>query len=243
MTPLIAANWKMHKDVAGTRGYFETWKAEILPRSIETAFFPSHPLLPLVRDLLGQRESLGAQACHEEDAGAFTGEVACGLLKDVGCRYVLVGHSERRQIYRESDELLAGKFKAVLRHGLRPVLCVGETLEQRERGDTLPIVESQLGGGLGDPPREGFDIAYEPVWAIGTGRVATPEDAAEVHGAILSWLAGRGTGEDARILYGGSVKPDNAADLLSRPEISGVLVGGASLDPASFAAIARGAEG
>jgi triosephosphate isomerase len=240
MRPLIAANWKMHKNTMETQEFFEAWWKEAVPESVEAAFFPPYPLLPLVKPLLDGDESLGAQSCHEEDAGAYTGEVSCDLLKDVGCRYVLVGHSERRQIFKEGDGLLAAKFRTVLRNDLRPVLCVGELLEQREAGKTLEVVEGQLLGALGDePPSHGFDVAYEPIWAIGTGKVATPTDAEEVHDFIRKWLVDREAGEEARILYGGSVKPSNARELMAVPEIQGVLVGGASLDPHSFASIAR----
>jgi triosephosphate isomerase len=235
---LIAANWKMYKTVAGALAYFERWLAMPAPEGRETAFFPPFPLLAVAGALLPEGQALGAQNCHEADEGAFTGEVSCALLKDMGCTYVLAGHSERRHVFGEPDARIAAKVASALKHGLRPVLCVGETLGEREAGRTLDVVLGQLDRGLGAPPQEGFDVAYEPVWAIGTGRVAKPGDAQEVHAAIRRWLTGRGVSSGVRILYGGSVKPDNAGDLLGCPDVHGLLVGGASLDPVSFHAIA-----
>jgi triosephosphate isomerase len=237
---LIAANWKMYKDTAQATSYFGVWRTFNRPPGREVAFFPPFPLLPLVRDLLPPGDSLGAQNCHEKDEGAFTGEVSCACLASVGCRYVLVGHSERRHVFGEGDTRLAAKFSSALKHHLRPVLCVGEKLEEREAGKTLEVVQRQLAADLGGtPPASGFDVAYEPVWAIGTGKVAHPQDAREVHEMILDWLKAHGAGQDARILYGGSVKPDNAAALLATPGVHGLLVGGASLDPAGFHAILK----
>lgn len=237
---LVAANWKMYKTTAETRAFFSGWGGVAVPKGREAAFFPPFPLLPLVKGLLPAGQALGAQNAHEAGEGAFTGEVSCALLKDVGCAYVLLGHSERRHVFGENDHRIGAKFQTAMKIGLRPVLCVGELLSEREAGRTLPVVLGQLEAGLGpEPPRGGFDIAYEPVWAIGTGKVARPEDAAEVHGAILAHLREQGAGRDARVLYGGSVKPDNAAALLATPGVHGLLVGGASLDPLSFAAIIR----
>ena len=238
---LVAANWKMYKTTTQARDFFAAWSGTSVPAGREVAFFPTFPLLGEVRGLLPRGQHLGAQNAHEADEGAFTGEVSCALLHDVGCRYVLLGHSERRHVFAEADARIAAKMRAAFRHGLRPILCVGEKLEQREAGETLEVVIGQLSAALGAPaPHGGFDVAYEPVWAIGTGRVAQPSDAAEVHGAILGWLSEHGAGKDARILYGGSVKPDNAAALLSTNGVHGLLVGGASLDPHSFAAIVNG---
>jgi triosephosphate isomerase len=160
------------------------------------------------------------------------------MLRDTGCTYVLLGHSERRHIFGEGDDRIALKIQSALRAGLRPVLCVGERLQEREAGGTLEVILAQLRGGLGAaPPERGFDIAYEPVWAIGTGRVAKTADAVEVHEVIRLWLRERGVEDEVRILYGGSVKPGNAANLLAAKGIQGLLVGGASLDPDSFSAI------
>ncbi len=237
---LVAANWKMYKTTAEARTFFAGWDGVAVPPGREAAFFPPFPLLPLVKELLPAGQALGAQNAHEALEGAFTGEVSCSLLKDVGCTYVLLGHSERRHVFGEDDRRIGAKFQAAMKSGLRPILCVGELLAEREAGRTLPVVLGQLEAGLGpEPPEGGFDIAYEPVWAIGTGKVARPEDAAEVHAAIIGRLRDRGAGRDARVLYGGSVKPDNAAALLATPGVQGLLVGGASLDPTSFAAIAR----
>jgi len=238
-TPLVAANWKMFKTLPLARSFFGTWRGSAPVVGREVAFFPPFPLLHAVGALLGPGEQLGAQNVHEAPEGAFTGEVSCAMLTDAGCTYALVGHSERRHVFGETDDRLAAKVRACLTTGLRPVLCVGETLAQREAGKTLEVVLGQLQAGLGStPPPGGFDLAYEPVWAIGTGRVARCEDAAEVHGALRQWLGHQGVGGDVRILYGGSVKPDNAAALLATPGVEGLLVGGASLDPAAFHAIA-----
>jgi len=236
---LIAANWKMYKTAEDSAAYFSRWRSVTPPRGREVAFFPPFTLLAQVRSLLPPGQRLGAQNLHEAAEGAFTGEVSATMLTDAGCTYVLTGHSERRHVFGEPDVRIAAKIRAAFEHGLRPILCVGETLEEREAGRTLQIVLGQLAAGLGTPVHEGgFDVAYEPVWAIGTGKVAQPKDAEEVHGAILKWLAGHGTGQDTRVLYGGSVKPANAAALLATPGVHGLLVGGASLDPDSFAAIA-----
>ena len=232
---LVAANWKMYKTRAEARAFFDAWKGQPFPEDREALFLPPFPLLDTVRSLLPPGQALGAQNLHEEAEGPYTGEVSAAMVRDAGCTYVLVGHSERRHVFGEGDERLRRKFQAALGHGLRPILCVGERLSEREEGRTLEVVRSQLRGALGeDPPAEGFDVAYEPVWAIGTGKVARPEDASEVHLAVRDWLAGRGVSPSVRILYGGSVKPGNAASLLAAPGVEGLLVGGASLDPHAF---------
>lgn len=236
---LIAANWKMHKTLADARAFFEGWRSRSMPGGREVAFFPPFPLLAEVRSLLPAGQALGAQNAHEAEEGAFTGEVSCAQIRDAGCTYLLLGHSERRHVFGETDARIAAKFVTAGRHGLRPILCVGEKLEEREADRTLKVILGQMEACLGPaPPRVGFDVAYEPVWAIGTGRVARPEDAREVHQAIQEWLSERSAGRDARILYGGSVKSDNAAALLATPGVQGLLVGGASLDAAGFGAIA-----
>lgn len=188
----------------------------------------------------------GAQNLSEQAQGAFTGEVSAAMLQDFGCRYVLVGHSERRAIYGESDKLVAEKFAAALASGLRPVLCVGETLEQRDGGKTLEVVSSQIDavlGRVGVAAFSGAVVAYEPVWAIGTGRTATSAQAQEVHAAIRAQIAklDGGVAEGLQILYGGSVKPGNAAELFSMPDIDGGLIGGASLVASDFLAICAAA--
>jgi triosephosphate isomerase len=187
--------------------------------------------------------AIAGQNCHAKDQGAFTGEVSASMLKDAGCTWVILGHSERRQLFHETDAGVAEKLASVLKSGLSPIVCVGETLAQRESGSTLSVVKTQVDavahvlGGAGVP----VAIAYEPVWAIGTGKNATPADAEEVHAAIRGWL-GPSLAARARILYGGSVKPDNAAALLGCPNVDGALIGGASLDAGSFGAIARAAQ-
>lgn len=235
---LIAANWKMYKTAREVEAFFDRWKGSVVPRGREVAFFPPFPLLGLVVSLLPAGQGIGGQNAHEADEGAFTGEISGAMLRDAGCTYVLLGHSERRHVFGETDLRIAAKVQAAFRNGLRPVLCVGERLEEREAGRTLEVVLGQLAAALGEPVSQGgFDVAYEPVWAIGTGKVAQPEDAARVHAAIRDWLEVRRCGEDARVLYGGSVKPGNAAALLATPGVQGLLVGGASLDPSEFAAI------
>jgi triosephosphate isomerase len=238
LRPLIAANWKMYKTAGDALMFLDRWNSFPHPPDREIAFFPSFTLLHLVAESLQEGQSLGAQDCHEKEDGAFTGEISCRQIKDAGCRYVLVGHSERRHVFNETDARIGAKFSAALAQGLRPVLCVGETLAQREAGATLGVVLAQLEAGLAvEAPEGGFDVAYEPVWAIGTGKVAKPEDAREVHEEILTWLRARNLGVDCRVLYGGSVKPENAAALMATPGVHGLLVGGASLDPETFSTI------
>lgn len=191
--------------------------------------------------------ALAAQNLHPKDSGAFTGEISAPFLKECGCTWVILGHSERRQIFGETDAFVAEKTAAALAHDLLPIVCVGETLAQREAGETLRVVKAQVDAVLDILARSkaAVAIAYEPVWAIGTGKNAGPTEAEEVHAAIRSWLERKDEGLAARtrILYGGSVKPDNAASLLACPNVDGALVGGASLDPGSFGAIARATKG
>ena len=208
---------------------------------------PPFPYLASVASQLqGSAVELGAQNVSEHEAGAYTGEVASRMLRDVGCRYVIVGHSERRALYGESSVQVAEKMAAALGAGLVPILCVGEMLEEREAGRTEEVVGKQLAAALernGIAAFKGSVIAYEPVWAIGTGKTATPEQAQDVHRYIRSVLAEQdaSVAETVQILYGGSVKGDNAAGLFARPDIDGGLIGGASLKPADFLAIARAA--
>jgi len=246
---LIAANWKMHKTISeATRFASEVRSALAVPAPCDLAVFPSFfAVRPLVEALVGTAVAVGAQDLHWEDGGAFTGEVSAAMLRDAGATVVLVGHSERRHVMGESNDVVARKLAAALRSGLAPILCVGETLAEREAGRQRAVVETQLECAFGAADATGAAktvIAYEPVWAIGTGRTATADDAEEMHRAIRAWFGGRfGAGAAAalRIQYGGSVKPDNAASLLAREEIDGLLVGGASLDAGSFLAIARAA--
>lgn len=244
---LVIGNWKMHGDKAAI-GQLLTTLRQILPRpaNATVAVCPPFVYLDWVRQRLeGSGIDLGAQNLSTEAKGAFTGEVAPEMLRDCGCRYVIVGHSERRQLFGESDALVATKVSAALRAGLTPILCVGETLKQREAGSTLSVIEAQLGAvftQLGAAIEQTV-IAYEPVWAIGTGQTATPEQAQKVHAFIRRLLAAVTTKTaEISILYGGSVKADNAATLFSQPDIDGGLVGGASLNAEEFAAICKAAE-
>jgi triosephosphate isomerase len=235
MKPLIAANWKMHKTQEQARAFIDTLMGEALPDDREVLFAASPTLLPVMGELLFHRDVLLAgQNMHFEDEGAFTGEVSPVQLKDTGATHVILGHSERRHIFRETNEMLNKKLHAAQEHGITPVYCVGETLEQRNDGRAEGIVKEQLEkglAGLADEFTKTVVVAYEPVWAIGTGETATPQQAQEMHAAIRAHLP------DTRILYGGSVKPHNAAELIAQPDINGFLVGGASLKPDSFRAI------
>jgi triosephosphate isomerase (TIM) len=250
---LVAANWKMHKSRADVGGYFDAFgRASPAPRTgVEIAFFPPFPVLEAVVRATRDRgdASVGGQNCHWEAQGAFTGEVSAGMIAAAGARRVLVGHSERRQLFGETDETCGLKLRAALAAGLEPMLCVGETLEERERGSARAVVLRQLTRAADGLTREEsalLSVAYEPVWAIGTGRTAEPSDAQEMHVAIreiLATLGSAATARATRILYGGSVKPDNAAELMGQPDVDGALVGGASLDPSGFAAIVATARG
>ena len=245
---LVAGNWKMHGGDASNRelvaGIIEGAPAA---DNVSLLVCPPFPYLASVASQLqGSAVELGAQNVSEHEAGAYTGEVAPAMLRDVGCRYVIVGHSERRGLYGESSVQVAEKMAAALGAGLVPILCVGEMLEEREAGRTEEVVGKQLAAALernGIAAFKGSVIAYEPVWAIGTGKTATPEQAQDVHRYIRSVLAEQDApvAETVQILYGGSVKGDNAAGLFAMPDIDGGLIGGASLKPADFLAIARAA--
>ncbi len=246
--PLIAGNWKMNgrrEDiralVAGIRERFNAGAR------VELLVLPSFPYLDFVASTLeGSGIDLGGQDLSERDDGAFTGDVSAGMLLDCGCRYVLAGHSERRTLHGEDDQTVAAKFETALRAGLKPVLCVGELLEERDQGRTEEVVRRQLGAvvdRVGIAALADAVVAYEPVWAIGTGRTASPEQAQSVHAFIRSQLADESAtiAGQVRILYGGSVKPDNAVDLFACDDIDGGLIGGASLQVDSFMAIAEAA--
>ncbi len=246
-TPVVIGNWKMHGLQAEARtlagGIRDGFKRKV---AATIAVCPPFTALAAVAETLaGSVIALGAQNCHAEAAGAHTGEVAIPMLADLGCRYILVGHSERRKEMGESDELINRKVHAVLGHGLTPVLCVGETAEERHQGLTFTTVEGQLRAGLGGLGSDGIAkvvLAYEPVWAIGTGVTATPGQAAEVHGylrGLVSELSSKETAQGVSILYGGSVKGDNADVLMAELEIDGALVGGASLKAPEFIAIVK----
>ncbi len=246
--PLVAGNWKMHH--GGSTGLaLAADVVHLAPSLVHVDLVIAPPFTALAacaHECDGSRVEVAAQNVHPRDAGAFTGEVSVKMLADAGCSWVICGHSERRHIFGESDAFVAEKVAATLAGGLRPIACVGETLEERQAGTTLAVVERQVRAFLAilAGNQRPAAIAYEPVWAIGTGHNASPADAQEVHAAIRSWLrqASAELASDTRILYGGSVKPDNARDLLAAPDVDGALIGGASLDGASFGAIARAAE-
>ena len=244
--PLVVGNWKMHGSQAMVNRLVDAVLDELPgPDHVEVAVLPPFPYLSLVQELASDSDlGWGAQNLSEHAEGAYTGEVSAAMLEDLGCRYVLVGHSERRQLNGEDDERVAAKFSAARRAGLRPILCVGETLDEREAGNTEAVLTRQLGEVLNRAGVQLFEqaiVAYEPVWAIGTGRTATPELAQEVHALIRTTIAEADAkiGDELRVLYGGSVKPDNAGELLAQPDIDGGLIGGASLDAANFIAICR----
>ena len=248
-TPLVAGNWKMFK----TRAEAAAFCAALLPLvedldEVDLAVCPPFTALDLVAERVGDSGiGVWGQNVHEAAEGAFTGETSCGMLIDAGATGVLLGHSERRALFGETDDGVARKLAAALASGLEPVVCIGESESERDGGATESRLRTQLDGGLAGLAASQVlqvTVAYEPVWAIGTGRTATPEIAQETHAFIRGALAERYGEECAaavRILYGGSVKPDNAAALLALPDVDGALVGGASLDPASFAAIGRAA--
>jgi len=241
---VFAANWKMHLGPPEARAYLREFLDGYQAKADrEVWFFPAAVSLEAVAQAIAGHPGLraGAQDIHWEPKGAFTGALSAPMAHQAGARATLVGHSERRHVFGETDDETGRKVRAALAAELTPVLCVGETLTQREAGSTLDVVVRQLAAGLGglDATQLGtVVVAYEPVWAIGTGRNATPADAAAVHGEIRRWLEGRGA-PVATVLYGGSVKADNAADLLAQRELDGVLVGGASLDPQGWGQLVR----
>lgn len=235
---VFAANWKMHIGPHEAGAYLDKFMGALAPAlDREVWFFPPAVSLKTVADRLAGRARIlaGAQDIHWEPKGAFTGAISAPLAASAGARATLVGHSERRHVFGETDEQTGKKVAAALAAGLHPVVCVGETLAQREAGETLAVVSRQLQAAVTGTPE--VTIAYEPVWAIGTGRNATPKDAAEVHRTIRAWLVQRRI--SPRILYGGSVNLQNAAELLAETELDGVLVGGASLDPAGWAQLVQ----
>jgi triosephosphate isomerase len=243
-TPLIAGNWKMN-GLSASLAEARAVAAGVQDGGARVAICPPATLLqPMAQALAGSNVLVGGQDAHVEDAGAFTGDVSAEMLADAGARLVILGHSERRDAYGESDELVARKVRAALRHGLEPIVCVGETLDQRKSGDALKVVTRQVRGSLpAELSGRPFAVAYEPVWAIGTGLTPTTPEIEEVHQAIRATL-GEIFGEAAAtvpILYGGSVKPGNAAEILKAKEVGGALVGGASLKAEDFLAIVRAA--
>lgn len=246
--PLVAGNWKMNGDLAGNAdligglvaGLSDAVRADIV-------VCPPHVYLAQVGELVaGSAIALGAQDVSTQPAGAFTGEISTAMLDELGCRYVIVGHSERRSMHGESDRLVAEKFAAAHQAGLVPIFCVGELRDERERGETEQVIARQIDALLDGPGvalLDGGVIAYEPVWAIGTGLTATPKQAQEVHAFIRDRVAGRDAAiaQGVRILYGGSVKPGNAPEIFSMPDIDGGLIGGAALQAKSFLSICRAA--
>jgi triosephosphate isomerase len=248
---VLAANWKMNLGPAEARQFIAAFAARLpATQSGTIIIFPPAVSLAAARDAASARPHLqfGAQNVYWEDKGAFTGEISAPLARAAGATFVLVGHSERRHVFGETDEETGLKCAAVVRSGLTPVLCVGETLAQREAGETETVVLRQVRAGLGRLSREqvaGSLLAYEPVWAIGTGRTATPADASTTHAALRSDVGALlgDPNHHVPILYGGSVNPGNAAALLAAPGVDGLLVGGASLDPASWAAIVEAGAG
>jgi triosephosphate isomerase (TIM) len=249
-TPFVAANWKMHKTIADAESYIQA----LLPRvatadGTDVAICPPFTALQaMVDSARGSRVQVFAQTMHEADEGPFTGELSAPMLSELDVHGVILGHSERREHFNETDRSLQQKVPKALEAGLTPLLCVGETEDERERGDTERKLRHQVQEGLEKVPAERLAdvvVAYEPIWAIGTGRVATPEQAQEAIAFVRALVEDRDkeAGRRVRILYGGSCKPDNAAELMALPDVDGALVGGASLDPASFAAIVEAARG
>ena len=246
--PLVVGNWKMHGNRAFADLLMHGLRSSMVPTwPVDVAVCPPYPYLSQASTVLaGSCVQWGAQNCAEHDHGAFTGEVSAAMLAELGCTYVLVGHSERRALYGETDAQVAAKFARVIAVGMTPILCLGETLAERDAGATHTVVGRQLGAVLESSGVVAFNhavIAYEPVWAIGTGKTATAAQAQEVHGTLRSALAQQDVGSAARvrILYGGSVKPGNAAELFSMPDIDGGLIGGASLIASDFLAIVQAA--
>jgi len=245
--PLLAGNWKMHCLTLEARALAEGIKKEAAGlNDREVLLGPPYTALAAVAAVVkGSNVLLAAQDLHWEPQGAYTGEVSAAMLRDIGCTHVIVGHSERRQFFGETDETVAKKTKAAQSAGLVPIVCVGESLAEREAGKTLDVVGRQVRNGLLGQDAAAIRalvVAYEPVWAIGTGKVATPEQAQEVHAFIRNTLAdmvGKDAAAGCRILYGGSVKPDNVDELMAKPDIDGALVGGASLKVDSFARIVK----
>jgi triosephosphate isomerase (TIM) len=245
---LVCGNWKMHKTAGEAVQLVRELRQRLEGAAAQVAVAPPFTALSAVKQALqGSAIQLFGQNCHHEKQGAFTGEVSAPMLKDAGCDGVILGHSERRQYFAETDEWIAKKLRAALSEGLHPIVCVGETLQEREGGKTWEVVSRQVRGALGGLDGAALKLvtlAYEPVWAIGTGRTATTAQAQEVHAqirALLGELGGGAVAGAVRIQYGGSVKPDNAKDLMTQPDIDGALVGGASLKASDFSAIVAAA--
>jgi len=248
---IIAANWKMNQTIAETESFLSDFRLEVEDVSgVDIVIAPPFTALAKLSELLGgsQKIRTAAQNMYFERSGAYTGEISAAMLRELYVKYVILGHSERRMIFGETDAIINKKVLAALESELKPILCVGETLEEREAGKEKEIIATQLRGSLANVSSEQLVeivIAYEPVWAIGTGKTATTEQAQECHAhvrEVLADLTDAATADKVRIQYGGSVKPNNAAELLDQPDIDGALVGGASLDPRSFAEIVKAGE-
>ncbi|WP_413615645.1 triose-phosphate isomerase [Halomonas cupida] len=244
--PLIAGNWKMNGSLELVATFAEELSRTALPGGVEVALMVPFPYLEVARGRLPEAVGVGAQTLSDQPSGAFTGEVSGGMLADLGVQMVLVGHSERRTLYREDDAAVLARVRAALGVGLVPVLCLGETLEERDAERTEAVVLGQLEAvldALTADERQRLVLAYEPVWAIGTGRTATPDQAQQVHAAIRARLASYDAqlAETTKVLYGGSMKPSNAVELLAQPDIDGGLIGGASLQVDDFLAICHSA--
>jgi triosephosphate isomerase len=249
---IVAANWKMNMTQREATRFVDSLVLELADvRDVEVVIVPPFTIIPKVAELLeakAQSIKLGAQNMYWEKSGAFTGEISAAMLRDFFVHYVVLGHSERRQYFAETDEIVNKKVRAAIDATLRPIVCIGETLEQRDKGNVEKILSIQLRGSLKDLNEKELQetvVAYEPVWAIGTGRNATPQQAQEAHAFIrhtLREMSDETTADRMRIQYGGSVKPENAQALMTQPDIDGALVGGASLDPRSFAQIVKAAR-
>ena len=243
--PLVVGNWKMNGTLALAASLADAILQGVAQRAPKAALVLAPPATALVavqQRIAKSGISLAGQNCHWEDTGAFTGEISPAMLSDLGCTYVIVGHSERRHIFNESDEIVANKLAAAIRNNLRAILCVGETLDERNAGRTMEVIMRQMQLALKEPSENvipNLEIAYEPVWAIGTGHNADPSQIVEVHGAIRKHLTKSFGKTGLRILYGGSVNAENASELGKTSEVNGLLVGGASLKPESFLAIVR----
>lgn len=246
---IIAGNWKMNKTVSEGEALATAIKRDLAAETKVDVVLcaPFTAISAISQTVSGSQIAVGAQNMHWEAEGAYTGEISAAMLRDLYCRYVILGHSERRQYFGESDESVNKKTHAALAAGLKPIVCVGETLEEREAGEIESVITTQINGGLAglsSAQLKNTIIAYEPVWAIGTGKTASPEQAQEVHALIRSLLvklSDQATADAVRIQYGGSMKPGNAAELLSKPDIDGGLIGGAALDAASFIEIVKAA--
>jgi len=240
LKPLIAANWKMNKSIRETEEFITSFIPMVKDvTNVDILIAPPFTSLNAAAQLLNKTGiKLAGQNVYYEEKGAFTGEISPAMLLDAGCTSVIIGHSERRQYFSETNEIVNKKIKIARKNGLDVILCIGESLEERENNKTFEILDKQLAGSLKDMPLDGITIAYEPIWAIGTGKTASPEQANEVHSRIREWLKKYNPqSARVRILYGGSVTPENTKLLMAQPAVNGALVGGASLKPESFAKI------